>query len=110
MAVLHDTRLHHFFFELFRHGEPPWTEYIELAARLYGRRGEVNARQVVADKGRCIDELVEAGLTAMPGQRVGCPRIGEAPAALFAARVAAARLPGVVPASSAAFHSARRAR
>lgn len=29
-----------------------------------------------------IDELVEAGLTAMPGQRVGCPWIGEAPAAL----------------------------
>ena len=59
LAVLHDTRLHHFFFELFRHGASPWTGYVELAAKLYGRRGEVNARQVVADKGRCIDELVE---------------------------------------------------
>lgn len=29
-----------------------------------------------------IDELVEAGLTAMPGDRVACPWIGEAPAAL----------------------------
>ncbi|MFZ1430910.1 MAG: flavin reductase family protein [Geminicoccaceae bacterium] len=32
--------------------------------------------------GADVDELVEAGLTAMPGQRVGCPWIGEAPAAL----------------------------
>lgn len=29
-----------------------------------------------------VDELVEAGLTAMPGRHVACPWIGEAPAAL----------------------------
>ena len=32
--------------------------------------------------GADVDELVEAGLTAMPGRRVACPWIGEAPAAL----------------------------
>lgn len=59
LAVMHDTRLHHFFFELYRHAEPPWVEYIDMAARLYGRRGEVNASQIVAEDGRCIDEFVE---------------------------------------------------
>ncbi|MDQ1081972.1 flavin reductase family protein [Pseudoroseomonas cervicalis] len=29
-----------------------------------------------------VDELVAAGLTALPGQAINCPRIGEAPAAL----------------------------
>jgi flavin reductase (DIM6/NTAB) family NADH-FMN oxidoreductase RutF len=29
-----------------------------------------------------VDELAEAGLTAVPGSRVRCPRIGEAPASL----------------------------
>jgi flavin reductase (DIM6/NTAB) family NADH-FMN oxidoreductase RutF len=36
-----------------------------------------------------FDELVAAGLTAIPGTRVGCPRIGEAPVALECRRMMA---------------------
>ncbi|WP_152226272.1 flavin reductase family protein [Pseudomonas sp. SCB32] len=36
-----------------------------------------------------FDELVVAGLTAVPGTRVGCPRIGEAPVALECRRMMA---------------------
>ncbi|MCG8909669.1 flavin reductase family protein [Pseudomonas sp. DP-17] len=36
-----------------------------------------------------FDELVAAGLTAIPGSRVGCPRIGEAPVALECRRMMA---------------------
>lgn len=34
-----------------------------------------------------FDELLAAGLTAIPGSRVGCPRIGEAPVALECRRM-----------------------
>lgn len=36
-----------------------------------------------------FDELLAAGLTAIPGTRVGCPRIGEAPVALECRRMMA---------------------
>lgn len=59
LAVMHDTRLHHFVFELYRHADPPWDGYIDLAARLYGRHGEAQAKQIAAREGRSIDEFVE---------------------------------------------------
>jgi glycosyltransferase involved in cell wall biosynthesis len=59
LAVLHDTRLHHFVFELYRNASPPWSPYIELAERLYGNRGADRAREIVAEGGRSIDEFVE---------------------------------------------------
>lgn len=59
VAVLHDTRLHHFFFEHYRHAQPPWRDYIDLAARLYGKAGEENAKQIVAQHGQSIDQFVE---------------------------------------------------
>lgn len=59
VVVLHDTRLHHFFFELYRHADPPWKGYVELAERLYGSHGAARAKEVVADDGRSIDKFVE---------------------------------------------------
>ena len=59
LAILHDTRLHHFVYELFRNSNPPWAGYVELARELYGRDGEAKAKQIIADEGRTIDEAVE---------------------------------------------------
>ena len=58
-AVLHDTRLHGFVFELYRHAEPRWGGYLDLARELYGEGGEAKARQIVACEGRTIDQSVE---------------------------------------------------
>ena len=56
IAVLHDTRLHHFIFESDR---PNWTRYVMLAAELYGERGARIARRIVASNGTLIDPHVE---------------------------------------------------
>jgi len=57
VAILHDTRLHHFVFESDR---PNWRKYIELAAELYGAKGEKAARQIADSQGALIDKHVEA--------------------------------------------------
>ena len=56
IAVLHDTRLHHFIFELYR--ESGWVSYLDLARKLYGEEGLTKARSVVSHEGRTIDEVV----------------------------------------------------
>jgi glycosyltransferase involved in cell wall biosynthesis len=56
VAVLHDTRLHHFIFELYRSSR--WSGYLELARRLYGPEGLARARSIVASDGRAIDGAV----------------------------------------------------
>ena len=57
IAVLHDTRLHHFIFELYR--ESGWGNYLDLARKLYGEEGLAKARSVVSQEGRTIDDIVE---------------------------------------------------
>jgi glycosyltransferase involved in cell wall biosynthesis len=59
LVVLHDTRLHGFVFELYRHAEPGWAGYLDLARELYGKGGEARARQIVACEGRTIEESAE---------------------------------------------------
>ena len=59
LAILHDTRLHGFVFELYRHAEPPWAGYLDLARELYGKGGEARARLIVACEGRIIEESAE---------------------------------------------------
>ena len=56
IAILHDTRLHHFLFEFNR---PDWTRYVKLATELYGANGERLARAIVASNGTLIDAHVE---------------------------------------------------
>lgn len=56
VAVLHDTRLHHFMFELSR--QERWSGYLELSRRIYGPEGLERARSIVASDGRKIDEAV----------------------------------------------------
>ena len=56
IAILHDTRLHHFIFESDR---PNWTRYVRLVAELYGERGARIARRIVASNGSLIDAHVE---------------------------------------------------
>lgn len=59
LAVLHDTRLHHFVFELSRNDQPPFASYIALASELYGKSGEARARSIAAAYGQTIDQHVE---------------------------------------------------
>jgi glycosyltransferase involved in cell wall biosynthesis len=56
VAVLHDTRLHHFMFELYRPDR--WSGYLELARSLYGAEGLARARSIVAADGQSIDQAV----------------------------------------------------
>ena len=56
IAVLHDTRLHHFIYELYR--EQRWSGYLELARAIYGADGLARARSIVAAQGRTIDDAV----------------------------------------------------
>ena len=56
VAVLHDTRLHHFIYELYR--EQRWSGYLELARAIYGADGLARARSIVAAQGRTIDDAV----------------------------------------------------
>jgi glycosyltransferase involved in cell wall biosynthesis len=62
IAILHDTVLHHFFYELSRNDSPPFAEYIDLARQIYGFLGKDQARSIVASDGRLIDEFA----TKMP--------------------------------------------
>ena len=55
IAVLHDTVLHHFFFELSRGDSPPFQSYLDLARQLYGSVGHYQAEDIVASHGRSID-------------------------------------------------------
>jgi glycosyltransferase involved in cell wall biosynthesis len=57
IAVLHDTVLHHFFYELSRGDNPPFASYIELAHQIYGFTGKRTAERIVASDGRLIDEF-----------------------------------------------------
>jgi glycosyltransferase involved in cell wall biosynthesis len=56
IAILHDTRLHHFIFESYRTN---WTRYVRLVAELHGERGARIARRIVASNGSLIDAHVE---------------------------------------------------
>jgi glycosyltransferase involved in cell wall biosynthesis len=60
LAILHDTRLHHFVFERSRGQTPAFAAYLALARDLYGSAGEAAARRIVAADGRTIDEHVDA--------------------------------------------------
>jgi glycosyltransferase involved in cell wall biosynthesis len=62
IAILHDTVLHHFFFELSRNDSPPFSAYIDLARQIYGFPGKNQAQNIVASEGRMIDEFA----TKMP--------------------------------------------
>ena len=59
IAIVHDTRLHHFVFELYRDGDPPWAGYLDLARELYGEDGLAAARRIVAAEGRTIDAVLD---------------------------------------------------
>ena len=56
IAILHDTRLHHFIFESYRTN---WTRYVRLVAELHGERGARIAHRIVASNGSLIDAHVE---------------------------------------------------
>jgi glycosyltransferase involved in cell wall biosynthesis len=62
IAILHDTVLHHFFYELARNDSPPFASYIALARQIYGLGGKDQAQRIVASDGRLIDEFA----TKMP--------------------------------------------
>ena len=62
IAVLHDTALHHFFFELARGDSPPFQSYIDLARQIYGPIGQYQAEDIVASDGQLIDDYA----TKMP--------------------------------------------
>ena len=62
VAILHDTVLHHFFYELSRNDSPPFASYIDLARQIYGPGGKDQAQEIVASDGRLIDEFA----TKMP--------------------------------------------
>lgn len=58
VAIPHDTRLHHFVFELYRSRN--WTGYLDLARLIYGPEGLEKAKSIVVSEGRDIDANVEA--------------------------------------------------
>ena len=60
IAILHDTRLHHFAFECSREDTPTFASYLAQAEDIYGQDGVDVARQVIAAQGACIDDHVEA--------------------------------------------------
>lgn len=60
IAVLHDTRLHHFIFAYYRPGHPEWARYVKLAGALYGEKGAKAAREIADLHGKLIDAHVEA--------------------------------------------------
>jgi glycosyltransferase involved in cell wall biosynthesis len=62
IAVLHDTVLHHFFYELSRNDSPPFVSYIDLANQIYSFPGKDRAESIVASDGRLIDKYA----TQMP--------------------------------------------
>ena len=62
IAVLHDTVLHHFFFELSRGDNPPFQSYIDLARQIYGPAGQYQAEDIAASHG----QLIDAYATKMP--------------------------------------------
>jgi glycosyltransferase involved in cell wall biosynthesis len=62
IAVLHDTVLHHFFYELARGDRPRFASYVELAHQIYGFTGKNTAERIVESDGRLIDEFA----TKMP--------------------------------------------
>jgi glycosyltransferase involved in cell wall biosynthesis len=59
LAILHDTRLHHFAFGRSAHEEPRFASYVALAREIYGAAGEAKARGIVETGGRAIDEHVD---------------------------------------------------
>ena len=59
LAILHDTRLHHFIFEGSRHDRPRFSSYLAQARATYGPAGEARAKSIVKADGRTIDEYVE---------------------------------------------------
>jgi len=59
IAILHDTRLHHFVFELYRDSKPPWAGYINIARGLYGESGHAKAKHIIATEGLSIDAALE---------------------------------------------------
>jgi glycosyltransferase involved in cell wall biosynthesis len=59
LAILHDTRLHHFIFAYYRPGRPEWERYVRLAAELYGEKGAETAREIIDSHGILIDAHVE---------------------------------------------------
>lgn len=59
IAVLHDVRLHHFFFELDRTTSTPWMRYIRLCREIYGTGGARAAEEIVRSGGVKIDDHVE---------------------------------------------------
>jgi glycosyltransferase involved in cell wall biosynthesis len=59
IAVLHDTRLHHFIFAYYRPGHPEWERYVRLAVELYGETGAKKAREITDSHGKLIDAHLE---------------------------------------------------
>ena len=58
IAILHDIRLHHFFFELDRTASTPWMRYIRLCREIYGTSGASAAEEIVRSGGLKIDDHV----------------------------------------------------
>jgi glycosyltransferase involved in cell wall biosynthesis len=56
IAILHDTVLHHFFYEFSRNDSPPFTVYVNLARQIYGLVGKLQAQNIIASDGRMIDD------------------------------------------------------
>jgi glycosyltransferase involved in cell wall biosynthesis len=59
LAVLHDSRLHHFVFEMHRGDDPPWAGYLNLAREYYGEVGRAKAEAIVAADGRTVIDAIE---------------------------------------------------
>jgi glycosyltransferase involved in cell wall biosynthesis len=59
IVILHDTRLHHFMFEIARNESRPFSSYVDMALKLYGTKGEAKARQIVEKHGAIIDLHVD---------------------------------------------------
>lgn len=60
LAVLHDTRLHHFAFGRARHETPPFGSYLDQAEAIYGSAGLATASGIIDVHGQTIDEHVDA--------------------------------------------------
>jgi glycosyltransferase involved in cell wall biosynthesis len=60
VAVLHDTRLHHFAAVRSSADTPPFSGYLRLMTETYGAEGERVARSVMEHGGQVIDDYVAA--------------------------------------------------
>jgi glycosyltransferase involved in cell wall biosynthesis len=60
LAILHDTRLHHFAFERARNDELPFSSYFGLASAIYGEEGEIRAKAVAEADGRTASDHAAA--------------------------------------------------